>query len=224
MTTEEIQTQLDDQAKSDAISAISAKFILSPDKLSKCTGFSDLFKIYPVTDSAPALAEWLVDGGHIYSTGSRSGANIIESTTGTRDASSQRVFTDDEETLVKTCLTTEYGAELLELIASAGGSATAPSTTTGATSTTDSDVCLSEGDQFSSWFACPLINLLNDAFDKIKVTLQDMLKFSIEDSGAGTASSVNELKNAWNVFRGIASILIIIFFLTALLVKSIKGE
>lgn len=66
--------------------------------------------------------------------------------------------------------------------------------------------------------------MLNDAFDKIKDTLQDMLKFSIEDSGSGTAANVNELKSSWNIFRGLASILIIIFFLTALLVKSIKGE
>lgn len=187
----------------------------NPDKVSFCLAAASL----PTTIGTESIAEWLVTGNYednlIYAGAGRG----IPATA--QQAESLKACLLDEQAL---------GNQLAPLLASLNSSLEVineelvNNTGSSSESTTEDDVCLSEGDNFISWAACPLINLLNDAFDKIKVTLQDMLKFSIEDSGPGTAGSVNELENAWNVFRGIASILIIIFFLTALLVKSIKGE
>lgn len=185
-----------------------------PDKVSFCLTSAGL----PNTIGLSSITEWLITGNskdNLIYTGAGSGVSA----------------TDTQANNLKSCLLDDaaLGTELVPILASLKSNlevidADSANNTGSSSESTDSDVCLSKGDNFISWAACPLINLLNDAFDKIKGTLQDMLKFSIEDSGDGTVANTNELKNSWNIFRGIASILIIIFFLTALLVKSIKGE
>ncbi len=175
----------------------------------------------PQTISADSLADWLVSG------------NYKDNLTYT-EAGKSKSATEDEAAGLKACLL-DKGHSLgqfltatlatlnqgLETIDSARQDSSGSSSESG---TVDSDVCLSKGDNFISWLACPVINLIDSFFATLRNTLQEMLKFSIEDSGDGTASNLNELKASWNIFRGIASILIIIFFLTALLVKSIRGE
>lgn len=183
------------------------------DKVAFCLDASGL----PKTINIASIAQWLVTNNYK--------DNLLTGTIGDGSATEQQAAD------LKACLLDKQalGDELTPILASLNSgleiiNSDLTSSTGSATETTDSDVCLSKGDNFISWLACPLINLIDSFFSTIKGTFQDMLKFSIEDSGDGTASNLSELKSAWNIFRGIASILIIIFFLTALLVKSIKGE
>jgi hypothetical protein len=175
----------------------------------------------PTNISLNTITEWLATGDSSYLAYTGAGSTSIPATT-------------EQANRLKGCLIAPdaFGTELSDVLetleqdledarAALDGAQNSTGTDQAAT---ESDVCLSEGDNFISWAACPAIELMNGAFDIIKDTIQDMLKFSLEDDQPGTSAVNNEIKNAWSVFRSIATTLVIIFFLTALLVKAIRGE
>ncbi len=105
----------------------------------------------------------------------------------------------------------------------------APPSSTGGGGTTpppaaasDADICLSDGDNFISWAACPVVGFVDSLLEWVQENLiESQLKFDLEQTN--TASG-NGMKTAWGVFRTIASLVIIIGFLIALLVKAVRGE
>lgn len=89
----------------------------------------------------------------------------------------------------------------------------------------DKDVCLSKANQFIGWFACPVINLIDDFLAGILALMEKLLLFNITGSAAdGNVNASGNLEDSWNIFRALATILIMGGFLLALLVKGIKGE
>ena len=96
----------------------------------------------------------------------------------------------------------------------------------------DTDKCL-EGDSFLGWLVCPMLGAIQSALEKIENNVQELLKFDLANAqGKGKkggtdktgAETLVEIRDSWNTFRALASILIIVGFLTALTVKAVKGE
>ncbi len=144
-----------------------------------------------------------------------------------------------EESFV-TCIKDSYGGfvtnildELNEKLAEIDASPVASSSTSSADS--DTDKCL-EGDSVLGWIVCPIIEKIQGTLGALESYIKSMLKFDLADAGGqgstSTSSTVatggvdtqKEIHASWNIFRSLASILILIGFLTALTVKAIRGE
>lgn len=127
--------------------------------------------------------------------------------------------TAEEEAAFTDCLNSQYGDALEK---AANKKINAPQTASESDeSSEEADACLSS-DDFLGWFACPLINMVVDVTKKIEKVITDSLKFDL--ATIGTNEDVESaMKETWNIFRSIATILLVIGFLIALLVKAIKG-
>ena len=77
------------------------------------------------------------------------------------------------------------------------------------------------------------LGAIQSALEKIENNVQELLKFDLANAqGKGKkggtdktgAETLVEIRDSWNTFRALASILIIVGFLTALTVKAVKGE
>jgi hypothetical protein len=108
--------------------------------------------------------------------------------------------------------------------ATGGGTGTGASGATGGGTATDDDPCLAKGTAFLSWMICPAINIIDDVLKVFTGFIKEQLHFDPEDSAQIDPEHKKSMKAAWGVLRGIASLIIIIGFLVALLVKSIRGE
>ncbi|MDQ5914075.1 MAG: hypothetical protein QG623_694 [Patescibacteria group bacterium] len=84
--------------------------------------------------------------------------------------------------------------------------------------TPEEDLCLASND-FVSWFVCPILDLVDTVLTKLKEWIDSWLVFSLDEQNVDDG-----LKNAWNIFRSLATIIIMAGFLLALLVKGVKGE
>lgn len=197
----------------------------SPEKVKYCLGYSGL-----PTDGIPiaSVVEFLV-------TGSTSQlAYTLPDTTATE-------ATDEEAETLKACLLGEgaFGQELKGLLdgLSEDLSKINENLVKNRGSQGDqSDDCLSS-DDFLGWFVCPVLNLVDSVLETLEDVIQSMLRFSLEDTTVDTVDSQgqattvqiygqnqnDELHTSWNIFRSIATILLTIGFLVALLVKAIKG-
>lgn len=82
------------------------------------------------------------------------------------------------------------------------------------------DDCLSKADAFLAWFACPIINLVDSFLEKIQDIIQRLLAFDLDKQ----ATHDGTLRDAWNIFRSLATVLIMAGFLLALVVKGVRGE
>ena len=91
----------------------------------------------------------------------------------------------------------------------------------------DTDKCL-EGDSILGWVVCPIIEKIQSTLGVLEGYIGSMLKFDLAnvqgEGGTGGDKSQKEIRESWNIFRSLASILIIIGFLTALTVKAVRGE
>jgi hypothetical protein len=84
------------------------------------------------------------------------------------------------------------------------------------------DACLSS-DEFLGWFVCPIVNVMVDIIEWLERIIEGALKFKLSEIGTDETAT-NAMKTSWNIFRSLATVLIVIAFLLALLVKAIKGE
>ena len=99
-------------------------------------------------------------------------------------------------------------------------------TTTSSTPTstsTDTSACVfktnsSGWDTALSWMLCPVINGLSKSADGINWFVKNQLNFSVKDNLSGP------VKNAWSVFKNLASILIIILMLVMVMSQAIGGN
>lgn len=87
-----------------------------------------------------------------------------------------------------------------------------------------SDDCLANAPEFIGWFACGVIDLIDKFLEQIEDIIKRLLKFSItEPTNEGGVNQNDTLKIAWNVFRSISTVIVMIGFLLALVVKGVKG-
>lgn len=133
-----------------------------------------------------------------------------------------------KEDSLKLCLEQNYGSfvktienELADNLTNIGANTNSGSTTPGTSSASQSqeDQCI-EGDVFTGWFVCPALGIIQKALGGLENTIKGMLDFKV---GLNGGSSEKDIREAWNTFRSIANILVIIGFLVALLVQTIKG-
>lgn len=85
----------------------------------------------------------------------------------------------------------------------------------------EEDKCLASND-FVSWFICPILGFVDTILDKLSAAIQDWLRFDLETMNVGINGG--GMHNAWNIFRSMATILIMVGFLLALVVKGVRGE
>ena len=139
-----------------------------------------------------------------------------------------------KEELLTTCIKDGYGGfvtnildELNEKLAETDASPVANSSASSSTADSDTDKCL-EGDSILGWVVCPIIEKIQSTLGVLEGYIGSMLKFDLAnvqgEGGTGGDKSQKEIRESWNIFRSLASILIIIGFLTALTVKAIRGE
>lgn len=166
-------------------------------------------------------------------TGSPAGSHraVAKYLTGMVDSVDGDAESTKEESL-KNCLKTGYGAFLTDVLDEladnlAGIDATTNAAAASSTADTDSDKCL-EGDSILGWVVCPIIEKIQSTLGVLEGYIGSMLKFDLAnvqgEGGTGGDKSQKEIRESWNIFRSLASILIIIGFLTALTVKAIRGE
>jgi hypothetical protein len=139
-----------------------------------------------------------------------------------------------KEELLTTCIKDGYGGfvtnildELNEKLAETDASPVANSSASSSTADSDTDKCL-EGDSILGWVVCPIIEKIQSTLGVLEGYIGSMLKFDLAnvqgEGGTGGDKSQKEIRESWNIFRSLASILIIIGFLTALTVKAVRGE
>ena len=138
---------------------------------------------------------------------------------------------DVKEESFKTCLERDYGAFYTDIIDQLNddldGIDASPNIPSAPAADTDTDRCL-EGDSLLGWIVCPIVEKIQSTLGVLEDYINDMLKFDLAEAGGagGTAGGTtqDEIRDSWNIFRSLASILIVIGFLTALTIKAIKGE
>lgn len=90
-------------------------------------------------------------------------------------------------------------------------------------SSAKADACLAE-DDFVAWFACPALNIIDKVLEGLQKQIQEWLKFDLDQQNVDNGSGDGGIHAAWNVFRALATVLIMGGFLLALLVKGVRGE
>lgn len=186
----------------------------NPDIIKFCTAAASL----PVigTDS---IAEWLISG------------EIKDNLVYTGAGSSTIEATSEQANTLKTCLLSDpaFGTSLKSMLSQLGiateGIADDLTNNTGTSSSSSSaseaDACLSS-DDFLGWFVCPVIDKIISFTEVLQGTIETALKFKVDEIGTSTEGA-QSIKDSWNIFRSLGTILLIIGFLIALLVKAIKG-
>lgn len=194
-----------EEAISEARTAILEILDANPDIVTVCLTKAGLSSI-----PNSSIAEWLMTGDD----------SLISVYTG---SASSRPATESETSTLMSCLMSEdaLGNELRPVLEELEGRLAEIEAELEASleETEDaSDDCL-KNDDFFGWIVCPIINGIDAILETLEDYIQEMLQFKLDDELQGEG-----LRNAWNVFRSLSTVLIMIGFLVALLVKTIKGD
>ncbi len=182
--------------------------IKNSEKFSQCMSGTPL-ESAPLSTAISIVANWLAQGGsgqltyNLNPNGSGSGTTLSA----------------DVSAFIKGCLESKFGAQMTEIVEREATDPTLPSDLEpdGGGSSEDDD-CLQNSDAFIAWFACPAINLVDSFLEKIEDLIKNLLKFDLDQQNENDG-----LKDAWNIFRSLATVLIMAGFLLALVVKGVKG-
>lgn len=173
------------------------------DKTSKCISLIEMLKDNDLQDAIDIFAELLVNGPSAEMT-------AADPEIAAQIEAAKKCILDEE---------TGFGDELAVLINEPTSSTPDNGEVDSGGAGSTNDDCLANTDQFLGWFACPVINLIDSVMEKIEDIIQGLLRFDLN-----TQDKDGGLRESWNIFRTLATILIMVGFLLALLVKGIKGE
>ncbi len=206
-------SEIDDQIEEDSRfieeaikkAALIPLFVSDTAKFQGCI-FGTPLATFPLGDAISVVAGWLASGG--------TGEITYSGPYG-----SQITIPATASTNVKTCLDGAFGESLQEILELEPETPADPNVEDQSSdSDSPSDDCLSKADQFIAWFACPIINIIDSVLEKIEDIIKGMLKFDLNKQNKDGG-----IKEAWNIFRGLASVLIMGGFLLALVIKGVKG-
>ena len=204
---------LNEEARADAAQKLLNIFTITPGPLGECWANAGLtFRMDQGQDAADLLA------------------GVISDIDGNPDQ------TTVEDSLTD-CIKEKYGAFVTNILDDLddtieGNEPIDDASSDSPTAKDDTDKCL-EGDSILGWVVCPMLGAIQSALEKIENNVQELLKFDLANAqGKGKkggtdktgAETLVEIRDSWNTFRALASILIIVGFLTALTVKAVKGE
>jgi len=201
--------QADDRT-AEARAAILAKLeAADPNVIIYCLGKAGL----PLTIPIDRITEWLISGDN-FDLNWQTGPQNSQSATDEQAGALLSCLMDAIDGLKATVET--YREDLQEILDEYEATEAA-----GAEDAPEDDKCLASND-FVSWFVCPVLDFVDLILDELAEAIQDWLRFDLDQMNTGTNGG--GMYTAWNVFRSLATILIMAGFLLALLVKGIKGE